>query len=211
MLVLIDNGHGINTPGKCSPDKSLREYKYTREIAKMLESKLNENGIETFRVTHENDDVPLSERAARVNALCDKYGADNCCLVSIHCNACPPDDGKWHNARGWSAYTTKGRTGGDDLADKLYDAAKQCLGDYITKTFAPKDRHKAIRFDMGDGDCDFEENFAILRKTRCAAVLTENLFQDNRDDVDFLLSDEGRKAIVDIHFNGIVQYIKSKV
>ena len=28
MKILIDNGHGINTPGKCSPDGKFREYKY---------------------------------------------------------------------------------------------------------------------------------------------------------------------------------------
>jgi len=33
MKILIDNGHGSNTPGKCSPDGRLREYSYTREIA----------------------------------------------------------------------------------------------------------------------------------------------------------------------------------
>ena len=33
MKVLIDNGHGAETPGKRSPDGRLREYAYTREIA----------------------------------------------------------------------------------------------------------------------------------------------------------------------------------
>ena len=36
MKILIDNGHGENTPGKRSPDGSLREYAYTREIADTL-------------------------------------------------------------------------------------------------------------------------------------------------------------------------------
>lgn len=26
MKILIDNGHGAETPGKCSPDGRLREY-----------------------------------------------------------------------------------------------------------------------------------------------------------------------------------------
>ena len=33
MKILIDNGHGENTPGKCSPDGRLKEWAYTREIA----------------------------------------------------------------------------------------------------------------------------------------------------------------------------------
>ena len=40
-------------------------------------------------------------------------------------------------------------------------------------------------------------------------VLTENLFQDNKDDVDFLLSDKGKEAIVKLHVDGIVSYLKS--
>ena len=29
MKILIDNGHGENTPGKRSPDGTFREYAYT--------------------------------------------------------------------------------------------------------------------------------------------------------------------------------------
>ena len=31
---------------------------------------------------------------------------------------------------------------------------------------------------MSDGDRDWEEDFYILRKSRCPAVLTENFFMD---------------------------------
>ena len=51
------------------------------------------------------------------------------------------------------------------------------------------------------------QNLYILKHTHCPAVLTENLFQDNKDDVDFLLSAEGKKKIVDMHVKGIIDYI----
>ena len=60
---------------------------------------------------------------------------------------------------------------------------------------------------MTDGDRDKEGNLAVVRGTRCAAVLTENLFQDNREDVAFLLSPEGREAIVRLHVEGITAYV----
>ena len=41
-IILLDNGHGINTPGKQSPDKSLQEYKYAREIVQKVYSSLKE-------------------------------------------------------------------------------------------------------------------------------------------------------------------------
>ena len=61
---------------------------------------------------------------------------------------------------------------------------------------------------MSDGDPDKEEGFYILKHTKCPAVLTENLFQDNKEDVDFLMSPEGKKAITDLHVKGIMKYLE---
>ena len=36
MKILIDNGHGIQTKGKRSPDGKFLEYAYTREIARQV-------------------------------------------------------------------------------------------------------------------------------------------------------------------------------
>ena len=63
-----------------------------------------------------------------------------------------------------------------------------------------------LRTDYTDGDPDIESDFYILRHTSCPAVLTENLFMDNLDDYNFLLSEEGRQAIVDLHVDGILSY-----
>ena len=40
MKILIDNGHGENTPGKRSPDGKFREYLYVREIADEVVARL---------------------------------------------------------------------------------------------------------------------------------------------------------------------------
>ena len=45
MLILIDNGHGHNTPGKRSPDGQFREAFYTREIAKRIVADLTDRGF----------------------------------------------------------------------------------------------------------------------------------------------------------------------
>ena len=39
------------------------------------------------------------------------------------------------------------------------------------------------------------------------AVLTENLFQDNLADVEYLLSEAGKEAIAELHVEGIMKYI----
>lgn len=190
MKVLIDNGHGSNTPGKRSPDGRLREYAYTREIASRLEMELRKNGIDAERIVKEEIDVPLAERCRRVN----EYKASEAILVSIHCNAAG-NGSDWMSARGWEAWTSVGKTKADKLATCLYEDAEHCLPGM------------KIRKDMTDGDPDKESGFYMLKHTRCPAVLTENLFQDNREDVEFLLSEEGKRAIVSLHVLGIMKYL----
>lgn len=190
MKVLIDNGHGANTPGKRSPDGRLREYAYAREIAGRVVFELRKKGIDAEQIVKEEVDVPLSERCRRVN----EYKASEAILISIHCNAAGGGS-TWMQARGWEAWTSMGQTKADKLATCLYEAAEKYLPGM------------KIRKDITDGDPDKESGFYILKHTKCPAVLTENLFQDNRTDADFLLSEAGKLAIVDLHVNGIINYL----
>lgn len=190
IKVLLDAGHGNNTAGKCSPDGRLREYAYAREIAERLEKELKTRGIEAVRITPEEYDVSLSERCRRAN----KYGSKGVLLVSIHCNAAGAD-GKWHDAHGWAAYVSKNASvNSKTLARCLIQAAKD-------KGLSVREYAHQVPY--------WTQNLAICRDTKCPAVLTENLFQDNREDVEFLLSETGKQTIVDLHVNGIVEYINS--
>ena len=94
-----------------------------------------------------------------------------------------------------SCHTTRGQTAADGLATAIYEAAKDWL---------PGQR---LRTDYTDGDPDIENNFYILRHTSCPAVLTENLFMDNKKDVAFLESGEGAQTIINLHVEGIFRYI----
>ncbi|MDE7377524.1 MAG: N-acetylmuramoyl-L-alanine amidase [Paraprevotella sp.] len=214
MIVLIDNGHGSDTPGKCSPDRKLREYLKSREIARKLEAALNFKFIDARLLVEEDKDISLPERCRRANAYCDMFGKENVLLVSIHCNAAG-GDGKWKSAGGWCVYTSPGKTKADDLATAIWNAADERLKDYkerfpiLQAQGAYDSKQKPMRADWSDGDPDYEARFYILVHTKCPAVLTESLFQDNKADCDFLLSDEGTQAIVDLHANGIYNYIKS--
>ena len=196
MKILIDNGHGRETAGKRSPDGRLLEWSYTREIARRVNDELQRRGLYSSLLVPEDEDIPLSERCLRVNRVCSELGRRNVCLVSIHVNAAGRGD-KWYNATGWCCYTSRGQTQGDQLANCLCAAALRIL---------PGHR---MRFDYSDGDPDQEANYAILHKTACAACLTESGFMDCRDSLDFLLSDEGKDAIVQLHVEGIVAYVQS--
>lgn len=207
-IILIDNGHGNNTPGKRSPDGRLREYSYNRTIAARVVDALKQQGETAFLLVKEDEDISLKERVERVNAYCRQYGKSNVIVVSIHVNAAKCG-AEWLNARGWSVYTSPGQTASDKIADYLHGAAVEILknGEYGKGTFGKNQR--PVREDNSDGDVDFEDRLYILTKTPCPAVLTENLFQDNRDDVDFLLSEQGKQAITDIHVKGLSEYLKN--
>lgn len=213
MIVLIDNGHGSDPPGKCSPDQKLKEYLKSREIARRLETLLNLRMVDARLLVEEDKDISLPERCRRANAYCDKYGKENVLLVSIHCNAAGAD-GQWKSAGGWCVYTSPGKTKADDLATEIWNAADERLKNYkerftiLQAQGAYDSKQKPMRADWSDGDPDYEARFYILVHTKCPAVLTESLFQDNKADCDFLLSEEGTKAIVELHANGIINYIK---
>lgn len=205
-VILIDNGHGIDTPGKCSPDALaglsdsryfLKEWEWTRRCARGIVAALCARGHDARQLVPEDRDISLTERVRRVNALCGELGKDNVLLVSVHVNAAGSGS-RWMDARGWSAYTTKGMTDGDRLAACLIDAAEQVFTAPLkVRRYSNADRYAR----------DFEEDFYILRKTACPAVLTENFFQDNRDDVAFLNSAAGLQFCVDVHVRGILAYI----
>ena len=62
------------------------------------------------------------------------------------------------------------------------------------------------RTDTSDGDEDLESDFYVLKNTKCPAVLTENLYQDNESDVAFLMSQVGRNSLERLHVEGILAY-----
>lgn len=192
MIILIDNGHGVETPGKCSPDGRLREYAWAREIARRIAIALQREGIDARLLVPETTDIPLSVRTRRVNEVCKAEGARNVCLVSIHNNAAGAD-GRWHDARGFAVYVSNNAgQGSRRLAAEFYAGAKA----------------RGLKGNRATPPQGFwQASLAMCRDTKCTAVLTENLFQDNREDVAFLLSNEGKTTIVDLHVNAILNYI----
>ena len=151
MLILLDPAHGHNTPGKRSPDGTLLEYAYTRDLANQILTTLQTKGHNAQLLVPETEDIPLKERVLRANAICTAQGPANVLLISIHINA----------AR--------------------------------------------------DGDPDWEENFYILRHTHCPAVLIENFFMDNKQDLAYLLSQEGRREIIETIIDGIERCVLTLV
>lgn len=219
LIVCLDPGHAVSTPGKRSPYSACKvepalyfyEYKFNREIVDMLAKKLSEQGIEVFITTDENRDgdidVSLSTRASRAwNKI--KVSGKKGIFVSIHANA----NGKgsaWDKAKGWSTYTTKCQNISDQLADYFYDEAEKIFDGKKLK----------IRTNKSDNDRDWEENFTVIFKMEqfstkngkptVPAVLTENFFYSNTDDCKYLCSKKGKEDIVKLHFQAILSFAEN--
>lgn len=206
ILIILGTAHRMREPGKESPDKRLKECVYSRETCKAVAVELRAKGFKV-EIDYEPLDLPknmqslvakversreLAMRVNYVNELCKQNGVKYCLYVSIHVNAAG-SDGKWHSATGWQVCVSNVASSNSKLlASCLFDAAKD--EGLKTRQHLPSQKY-------------WEQNIYVLNNTRCPAVLTENMFQDNKSDVDFLLSDKGKKSIVSLHVNGIVDYI----
>ena len=94
--VIIDAGHGPYTPGKRTPDGSLKEFMFNESVTQLIKSILiKENICTIFSHTYVHD-VPLQERVALANHL--KVDA----FISIHANAFGSD---WNEASGIETFT----------------------------------------------------------------------------------------------------------
>ena len=191
FLICLDNGHGLGCP-KGSPDGKIKEWKYTREVVNILAANLQSMGYEVYKVTPEDTDISLKERVRRVNAQCKKYGSKNTLLVSIHLNAAG-NGGGWLNARGFSAHIAPNASSrSKKLAKLLWEEALK--NNMQGNRYVPAEKY-------------IVQNLAMCRDTNCCAVLTENLFQDNKEDVERLLTVEGLQSIVRAHIAAIERYI----
>ena len=133
-IILLDPGHGSDTPGKRSPDATagktnsplyFREFSWARKCACGICDVLQAEGYTAFLLVKEEKDVPLRERTERIKAYCRQYGTANVIVVSVHVNAAAGSG--WHDARGLSIYTSPGQTKSDNLATCIYEAAVEEL------------------------------------------------------------------------------------
>lgn len=196
--IILGTAHLKSTPGKRSPDGKFLEYQYSRKVCDKVKQELEKLGHKVY-IDVTDDDLKMTQnqelryRCNIVNDLHRRY--KNCIYVSIHVNAAG-NGSKWMTATGWEAYTSPGRTQADKLATCLYEAAETIL------------KGKKLRKDFSKNGPGKEANFYALTKTICPAVLTENFFQDNKDDVEFLTSEDGFNKIVKLHVDGILNFIK---
>lgn len=195
FLLLWDNGHGKDTPGKRSPkwkdQPQLLEYKWTRELAKYCVVKAEEKGLFSKILVPEEYDVSLTERCKREHEEYRKN--NNTIFVSLHGNAfgC-------NNVKGFEVFTSPGITDSDPVAREILLRCEK------TGLFN-------MRYNNSHAYLNKEARFKVLTGTKGKAVLVEAGFYTNKEEAAFMQSIEGLNLISSIIVEGIGNYIKKQI
>lgn len=198
-FIVLDCGHSEQTGGKRSPDYRFREYEYNRRLGKEIGKRLTQLGI-SWCFTYDTEDavdLSLTERANVANRMSKLYGAKNVVLISIHHNALGKGGkDEWYDAKGWSVWTTKGNTVSDKYASIMYESARE--------TLIPLGRK--VMKEMSDGDGDYEKNFTVIHKTVCPSMLIEYGFYTNKEEMEWMMTDESLDAFATLTVNAIKKF-----
>lgn len=155
--IVLDAGHGINTPGKRSPADE-REWSFNDAVLRACAAHLRTYiGVSILRVDDASGrtDVPLQTRVNRANA----WGAD--IYVSIHHNANTARWGSWGGVETF-VYPT---------ASKASVALANAVQPRIVSAMGLRDR--GVK----------RANLHVLRATNMPAILTEGGFMDSTTDI----------------------------
>ena len=177
---MIDAGHGPDTPGKRSPDGTLREFMFNGAVSNRLKEFLETDGF-TVIFSHDNiRDVPLSERILFANK--EKVDA----FVSIHANAYGTT---WNDAYGIETYTSLLPS---DTSKKMAYCVQQSL---ILRTGG---KSRGVK----------KADFAVLLRTTMPAILVECGFMTNLKEAKLLKSTEYQLKCAQAIYFGLLSSLK---
>lgn len=187
--VCLDPGHGVESPGKCSPDKSYYEHEFALDMARRIQAHLERCGVRVV-LTRTNEHCPTgkadtNDLLKRV-AISDAAGAD--LFVSIHSNA---SGNEWSNASGLMIYTSAGpKTASRNVAAKAVLSRMTAAGVEL--------RGSPLVHDM---------ELVVTRKTVAPAMLIEYGFHTNRTEVGLLKKSSYRAKLAEATAKGVCDFL----
>ncbi len=200
-LWCLDNGHGKLQAGKRSPlfdDGKTRffEYEFNRDIVERIMKVLDEKGVKYFDVVPDFLEVGsfLEERVDRANK---KKSDLPKIYVSVHANAGPAP-----SAESWVSSSIKGA--------ETWFAQNSTKGKKIAAVFQ---KHIIAKTGMKNRNLKStaEKPLYVLQKTIMPAILTENGFYNNKEEVADLMKDSFRQKIADAHIDAILEIEKNGI
>lgn len=181
--VCLDPGHGVETPGKRSPDGSYFEHEFTLDMAYRIRDILVDHGVDVTLTRNGENTVELKNRVSLANSI---KNLD--LFVSLHSNAAG-SGGQWMTARGLVVYAY-----GDAVSNR---AAELIMA-----------RHKEAGVTVrNSGKAANGKNLYVVSRTIAPAVLVEHLFHDNRDDVALLKNNKYRQKMAEADAKGILDFL----
>lgn len=188
ISVALGCAHGIDVPGKQSPDGTFHEWMFSREIQFQVADILKSCGYEVYLVNAQDTEMGLSNRKRYLNQLNPVLPL---VYITLHNNAAG-NEGKWLNATGIEVYSTRGETKSDKIATLFFEL---CEKDFPEFTY---------RKDLLDGDPDKEANFTELM-SKWPSILIEWLFMDSKKDIQYLKDDGHKQKLV----NFLVDFVNT--
>lgn len=181
-LVWLDAGHGGKDSGAAA--NGIKEKDIVLKIVKKVKSILTSRYEVAVKLTRDSDVFyELIDRARKANAA----KAD--LFVSVHINATPGGEGfETYRYVKTSASSSTGQQ-----QKVLHDAIYKRIKKYGIK-------------DRGEKAADL----SVLRNTSMPAVLTENLFIDNKDEAALLQKDSFLNDVAEGHAEGIAEILNLK-
>lgn len=178
IVIGCDDGHGVETPGKRTPDM-YKENEFNHWTKEYLIDELNYNGFKTVDCSPTRDDNSLADR-------CNRANKGNCDLiVSIHFNAIL---GKWQS-----------KASGIETYHYINNSGKGIRAAQMIHTELIKGTKMVNRGVKG-------ANFKILRDTKMPAVLVECGFMDYKEEAILMKSTKYRKECSIEICKGICKY-----
>ena len=187
--VCLDPGHGVESPGKCSPDKSYYEHEFALDMGRRIQAHLERCGVRVV-LTRTGEHCPTGK--ADTNALLkrvaisDAAGAD--LFVSIHSNA---SGNEWSNASGLMIYTSAG----PETASRNV-AAKAVLS-----------RMTEAGVELRGSPPVHDMELVVTRKTVAPAMLIEYGFHTNRTEVGLLKNSSYRAKLAEATAKGVCDFL----
>ena len=178
-----------------SPNKNLDELTYLNRLTDDIILRLRESVKDTPFITITKLAGPMDQILTRLQTLTRITPPTSNCLIAVGLNSTRMD-GRYQAGKGWRVISNPESSQSSTLATALATVAMQTLG------------HRAISNQDTATSLTHLNQTPILTATAIPAVLTLNLYQDNRQDAAYLLSSEGRQAIIDLHVKGISAYLE---
>lgn len=190
LMVILDDGHGINTPGKRSPDGTLLENEFNSDVLMKVSEKLCK-----YKVTHtilcpEDKDIKLPVRIKREHDIVENLNPKHkAVLISIHADAYQPtDELEFNDANGTTVF--------------YYSKANEALAKDFCNHICQLTKTRVRGAKHG--------NFMMLRESKSMSFLVEAGFMTNLRELELLKSDSFRDNVAQGICNFILD-LKSKI